>query len=43
MGNNKHMLAMASLSANVINYRSGRYPSSKVVGQLQDKIAKLQE
>ena len=43
MGSNRHMLAIASLSANVINYRSGRYPSSKVVGRLQDKIAKLQE
>lgn len=43
MGNNRHMLAIASLSANVINYRSGRYPSGKVVSRLQDKIAKLQE
>ena len=42
VGKNKDMLALTSLSANVVNYRSKRYPSGKVVGKLQDKIARLQ-
>ena len=42
VGKNKDMLALTSLSANVVNYRSKRYPSGKVVGKLQDKISRLQ-
>lgn len=42
LGRNKRMLAITSMSANVVNYRSKRYPSAKVVEQLQSKIAKLQ-
>lgn len=42
VGKNKDMLALTSLFANVVNYRSKRYPSGKVVGKLQDKIARLQ-
>ena len=43
VGQEKKMLAITSLSANVVNFRSSRYPSDKVVGNLQDKIAKLQK
>lgn len=42
IGPEKKMLAITSLSANVVNFRSSRYPSSIVVSNLQDKIAKLQ-
>lgn len=38
----KSMLAMTSLSANVIKYRSERYPSHAVISKIQDRIAKLQ-
>lgn len=43
VGQEKKMLAITSLSANVVNFRSSRYPSGKVVSNLQDKIAKLQK
>lgn len=38
----KSMLAMTSLSANVIKYRSERYPSHTVISKIQDRIARLQ-
>lgn len=40
--NTKSMLAMTSLSANVIKYRSEHYPSHKVISKIQDRIARLQ-
>ena len=40
--NNSKTLAITSLSANVIKYRSDRLPSHKQLDQLQDRIAKLQ-
>jgi hypothetical protein len=42
IGNSKSMLAMTSLSANVIKYRSEHYPSHKVICKIQDRIARLQ-
>lgn len=40
--NNKSLLAIASLSANVFMYRSEKYPSYKTILELQNKIANLQ-
>lgn len=40
--NNSKTLAITSLSANVIKYRSDRLPSHKNLELLQDRIAKLQ-
>ena len=40
--NNSKTLAITSLSANVIKYRSDRLPSHKQLDQLQDRIARLQ-
>ena len=40
--NNSKTLAINSLSANVIKYRSNRLPSHKNLEQLQDRIAKMQ-
>ena len=40
--NNSKALAITSLSANVIKYRSDRLPSHKQLDQLQDRIARLQ-
>lgn len=36
------LLAISSLSANVFKYRSERMPSSKVVEEIQNRVAKLQ-
>lgn len=42
LGKEGKMLAITSLSANVINYRSQRYPSYKIISQLQEKVASMQ-
>ena len=38
----KKMLAMSSLSANVFKFRSERMPSSQTINAIQEKVAKLQ-
>ena len=37
------MLAMASLSANILRYRSEKGPTAKIVDKIQNKVAKLQK
>lgn len=41
--NTTSMLAMASLSANILRYRSEKGPTAKIVDQIQNKVAKLQK
>ena len=41
--NTTSMLAMASLSANILRYRSEKGPTAKIVDKIQNKVAKLQK
>lgn len=41
-GNSKECMAIASLSAGVIKYRSEKYPSIKTIDKIQTKIAQMQ-
>lgn len=41
-GNTSSMLAMSSLSANILRYRSEKCPTVKIVDEIQHKVAKLQ-
>lgn len=40
--NTSSMLAMSSLSANILRYRSEKGPTAKIVDEIQHKVAKLQ-
>ena len=40
--NTTSMLAMSSLSANILRYRSEKGPTAKIVDEIQHKVAKLQ-
>lgn len=40
--NTTSMLAMSSLSANILRYRSEKGPTAKIVDEIQHKLAKLQ-
>jgi hypothetical protein len=42
LGNTTSMLAMSSLSANILRYRSEKGPTAKIVDEIQHKVAKLQ-
>jgi len=42
LGNSTSMLAMSSLSANILRYRSEKGPTAKIVNEIQHKVAKLQ-
>lgn len=39
---NKNILAISSLSANIFKYRSGKMPSSQVIDEIQDRVSRLQ-
>lgn len=40
--NTASMLAMSSLSANILRYRSEKGPTVKIINEIQNKVAKLQ-
>lgn len=40
--NTTSMLAMSSLSANILRYRSEKGPTAKIVNEIQNRVAKLQ-
>lgn len=40
--NTTSMLAMSSLSANILRYRSEKGPTAKIIDEIQHKVAKLQ-
>ena len=42
LGNTTSMLAMSSLSANILRYRSEKGPTAKIVDEIQHRVAKLQ-
>ena len=42
LGNTTSMLAMSSLSANILRYRSEKGPAAKIVDKIQHRVAQLQ-
>ena len=40
--NTTSMLAMSSLSANILRYRSEKCPTARIIDEIQNKVAKLQ-
>lgn len=42
LGNTTSMLAMSSLSANILRYRSEKGPAAKIVDRIQHRVAQLQ-